>query len=305
MLSFILRRLLASVLTLFVVVVLSFFIMRLVPGGPFSQERGIHPKIKENIEKKFHLDEPLWKQGVRYIGDLCRGDLGPSLKRPNRTVNEILAEAFPRSALLGATALLMALLLGCSAGVYAALHHNTARDYASMGLVMIGVSIPSMVLAPLLITFFALTLKLFPTSGWGTLSQLILPASALGLAYAARIARLTRGGMLEVIRQDYIRTARAKGLSERLVIWRHALRLGLSPLVSYLGPATASILTGSFVVEKIFAIPGMGTYFVSAASERDYTLALGTVLVYSVLLVGLNLVVDVAQAILDPRVRLE
>ena len=305
MLSFIFRRLLASVLTLFVVVVLSFFIMRLVPGGPFSQERGIHPKIKENIEKKFHLDEPLWKQGVRYIGDLCRGDLGPSLKRPNRTVNEILAEAFPRSALLGATALLMALLLGCSAGVYAALHHNTARDYASMGLVMIGVSIPSMVLAPLLITFFALTLKLFPTSGWGTLSQLILPASALGLAYAARIARLTRGGMLEVIRQDYIRTARAKGLSERLVIWRHALRLGLSPLVSYLGPGTASILTGSFVVEKIFAIPGMGTYFVSAASERDYTLALGTVLVYSVLLVSLNLVVDIAQAILDPRVRLE
>lgn len=305
MISFIIRRLFASVLTLFAVVVLSFFIMRLVPGGPFIQEKGIHPKIKANLEKKFHLDEPLPMQALRYLGDLLRGDLGPSLKRPDRTVNEILAEAFPKSALLGATALLVALLVGGFAGVYAALHHNTARDYAAMGLVMIGVSIPSMVLAPLLITFFALTLKLLPTSGWGTVSHIVLPGAALGLAYAARIARLTRGGMLEVIRQDFIRTARAKGLSERLILWRHALRLGLSPLVSYLGPATASILTGSFVVEKIFNIPGMGTYFVSAASERDYTLALGTVLVYSVLLVLLNLVVDIAQAILDPRVRLE
>ncbi len=305
MLAFILRRLLASLLTLLAVVVISFLIMRLVPGGPFIQEKGIHPKIKEHLEKKFHLDEPLYAQGLRYIGDLLQGDLGPSLKRPGRSVNEILADAFPKSALLGATALLIALLVGCSAGIYAALHHNTARDYTAMGLVLIGVSIPSMVLAPLLITFFALALRLFPTSGWGTAAHIVLPATALGLAYAARIARLTRGGMLEVIRQDFIRTARAKGLTERVVIGRHALRLGLAPVVSYLGPATASILTGSFVVEQIFAIPGMGTYFISAATERDYTLALGTVLVYSTLLVGLNLVVDVAQALLDPRVQLE
>ena len=303
--SYILRRLLASALTLLAVVVLSFLVMRLVPGGPFLQEKAIHPKVKAQLEKKFHLDEPLPLQLLRYLGDLLRGDLGPSLKRPGRSVNAILAEAFPRSALLGATALLLALLVGGFAGVYAALHHNTARDYAAMGLVMIGVSIPSMVLAPLLITFFALTLKLFPTSGWGGLAHIVLPALALGLAYASRIARLTRGGMLEVIRQDFIRTARAKGLPERIVVWRHALRLGLSPLVSYLGPATASILTGSFVVERIFAIPGMGTYFVSAATERDYTLALGTVIVYSLLLVVLNLLVDLAQAILDPRVRLE
>ena len=302
---FLLRRLLAAVLTLFVIVVLSFLIMRLVPGGPFLQEKGLNPKVKEQLERKYHLDEPLWKQAARYVGDLCRGDLGPSLKRPGRSVNEILAQAFPKSALLGATALLVAILVGGFAGVYAALHHNTARDYAAMGLVMVGVSIPSMVLAPLLITFFALTLHLFPTAGWGTLSHLVLPAAALGLAYAARIARLTRGGMLEVIRQDYIRTARAKGLSESVVVWRHALRLGLSPLVSYLGPATASILTGSFVIEQIFDIPGMGRYFVRAATERDYTLALGTVLAYSILLVLLNLAVDVAQAILDPRVRLE
>jgi oligopeptide transport system permease protein len=305
MAPFILRRLLSSALTLLAVVLLSFLIMRLVPGGPFIQERGLHPDVQKNLDEKFHLRDPIPLQAVRYVGNLLRGDLGPSLKRPGQSVSEILAEAFPKSALLGATALLVALLVGGFAGVYAALHHNTARDFAAMGLVMIGVSIPSMVLAPLLITVFALSLGLFPTSGWGTVGHIVLPATALGLAYAARIARLTRGGMLEVIRQDFIRTARAKGLPERLVIWRHALRLGLSPLVSYLGPATASILTGSFVVEQIFAIPGMGRYFISAASERDYTLALGTVLVYSALLVFLNLLVDIAQALLDPRVRLE
>lgn len=305
MIAFVLRRLAASVVALLVIVVLSFLLMRLVPGGPFDAEKVADKRILENLKAKYHLDEPVWTQLGRYVLDLARGDLGPSLKRPGRTVNEILAEAFPKSALLGATALFVALLVGGLAGVYAALHHNTARDYVAMGLVMVGVSIPSMVLAPLLITFFALTLHWFPTSGWGTASHLVLPAVALGLAYAARIARLTRGGMLEVLRQDFVRTARAKGLSEPAVVGRHALRLGLGPLVSYLGPATAAILTGSFVVEQIFAIPGMGRYFVSAATERDYTLALGTVLVYSVLLVALNLLVDIAQAILDPRVRLE
>lgn len=305
MLSFLLRRLLASVLTLLAIVVLSFLMMRAVPGGPFDQERALHPAVKQALEKKYHMDEPTWLQCLRYVGDLARGDLGPSLRRPGQTVNEILAQAFPRSAILGTLALLLALLLGGVAGVYAALHHNTARDNVAMGLVMIGVSIPSMVLAPLLVTFFALTLHWFPTSGWGTPWHLVLPAVALGLAYAARIARLARAGMLEVLRQDYIRTARAKGLPERVVIGRHALRLGLSPLVSYLGPAAAGILTGSFIVEQIFDIPGMGHYFVSSAAERDYTLALGTVIVYSALLIVLNLIVDVAQALLDPRVRLE
>ena len=303
--AFLLRRALASLAVLAVIAVLSFVLMRLVPGGPFDQETSLNPKIQKELEAKYHLDEPIWKQFGRYAGGLLRGDLGPSLTRPGRTVNAILGEAFPRSAILGATALFVALLAGGLAGVYAALHHNTARDHVAMGLVMVGVSIPSMVLAPLLITFFALTLHWFPTAGWGTVGHLVLPATALGLAYAARIARLTRGGMLEVLRQDYVRTARAKGLSEPVVVGRHALRLGLSPLVSYLGPATASILTGSFVVEQIFAIPGMGRYFVSAATERDYTLALGTVLVYSLLLVVLNLLVDIAQALLDPRVRLE
>jgi len=304
-LSFILHRLLASTLTLLAIVILSFLMMRAVPGGPFDQERMVHPVIKQELEKKYHMDEPLWLQCLRYVGDLCRGDLGPSLKRPGQTVSEILGQALPKSAILGTLALLIALLLGGVAGVYAALHHNTARDNIAMGLVMIGVSIPSMVLAPLLITFFALTLHWCPTSGWGSPAHLVLPATALGLAYAARIARLARGGMLEVLRQDYIRTARAKGLPERVVIGRHALRLGLSPLVSYLGPAAAGILTGSFIVEQIFDIPGMGHYFVSAATERDYTLALGTVVVYSTLLIALNLIVDVAQAWLDPRVRLD
>ena len=305
MLSFLARRLISSLVTLLVVVILAFLLMRLVPGGPFDQEKVANPTIRQHLERKFRLDESLPVQCLRYLGDLARGDLGPSLKRPGRTVNEILAEAFPKSAILGGTALCIALLVGGLAGVYAALHHNTVRDHVAMGLVMLGVSIPSMVLAPLLITLFALTLHWFPTSGWGTLGHLVLPAMALGLAFAARIARLTRGGMLEVLRQDFIRTARAKGLSEAAVVGRHALRLGLSPLVSYLGPAIASILTGSFVVEQIFAIPGMGRYFVSAATDRDYTLALGTVIVYSALLVTLNLVVDVVQALLDPRVRLE
>ncbi len=305
MIAFILRRFAASLVALLVIVVLSFLLMRLVPGGPFDAEKVTDERILEHLRAKYDLDRPVWVQLGGYLGNLARGDLGPSLKRPGRTVNEILGEAFPKSALLGATALCIALLVGGLAGVYAALHHNTARDYVAMGLVMVGVSIPSMVLAPLLITFFALTLHWFPTSGWGTPWHLVLPATALGLAYAARLARLTRGGMLEVLRQDFVRTARAKGLRERVVVGRHALRLGLSPVVSYLGPATAAILTGSFVVEQIFAIPGMGRYFVSAATERDYTLALGTVLVYSVLLVALNLLVDIAQATLDPRVRLE
>jgi len=302
---FLFRRAFASLLTLLAIVVLSFLLMRVVPGGPFDQEKVANPTILENLRRKYHLDEPLHAQLGRYLLDLARGDLGPSLKRPGRSVNQILAEAFPRSALLGLTALVVALLVGGLAGTYAALHHNSLRDYVAMGLVMIGVSIPSMVLAPLLITFFAMTLHVLPTSGWGTPAHLVLPASALGLAYAARIARLTRGGLLEVLRQDFVRTARAKGLPHRLVVGRHALRLGVTPLVSYLGPATASILTGSFVVEQIFAIPGMGRYFVGAATERDYTLALGTVIVYSALLVVLNLVADVAQAILDPRVRLQ
>jgi len=305
MLSFIGRRLLSSLLTLVAIVILSFALMRLVPGGPFDHERVVNASIRKQLEERYRLDEPLVLQCGRYLWGLVRGDLGPSLKRPGRSVNEVLGEAFPKSAALGAAALAIALVVGVSVGVYAALHHNTARDHVAMGLVMLGVSIPSMVLAPLLITLFALTLRWLPTSGWGTLGHIVLPATALGLAYAARIARLTRGGMLEVLRQDFIRTARAKGLPERTVIARHALRLGLAPLVSYLGPAIASILTGSFVVEQIFAIPGMGRYFVSAACDRDYTLALGTVIVYSTLLVALNLVVDVAQALLDPRVRLE
>ncbi|MBM4037754.1 MAG: ABC transporter permease subunit [Planctomycetes bacterium] len=305
MVTFLLRRLLSSALTLLAIVLLSFFLMRLVPGGPFDQERALSPEVRQALEKKYGLNDPMPVQCLRYLGRLATGDLGPSLSQPDRSVNRILAEGLPRSALLGATALFIALLVGGLAGVYAALHHNQAADYAAMGLVMLGVSIPSMVLAPLLVTLFALTLHWLPTSGWGTVGHLVLPATALGLAYAARIARLTRGGMLEVLRQDFIRTARAKGLSEPAIVRRHALRLGLGPLVSYLGPATASILTGSFVIEQIFDIPGMGRHFVNAATSRDYTLALGTVIVYSTLLIVLNLVVDLVHAILDPRIRLE
>lgn len=305
MLPYVLRRLLTSALTLLNIVLLSFLLMRLVPGGPFDHEKALSPAVRKALENRYGLADPIPVQLVRYLVGLLAGDLGPSLTQPDRTVNEILADGLPRSALLGGAALLVALLIGGLAGVYAALRHNRLADHLAMGLVMLGVSIPSMVLAPLLVTLFALTLRWFPTSGWGTAGHVVLPALALGLAYAARIARLTRGGMLEALRQPHIRTARAKGLPEAAVVRRHALRLGIGPVLSYLGPATASILTGSFVIEQIFDIPGMGRHFINGATSRDYTLALGTVIVYSALLILLNLAVDVAQAFLDPRIRLE
>jgi oligopeptide transport system permease protein len=303
MLLFIARRLAFAVPVLLAVATLTFFAMRIAPGGPFDAERRLPPAVEANLKARYHLDEPLVSQYVRYLGGLLRGDLGPSFRYPDRSVAELIALGLPVSMTLGAAALAMALLLGLPAGMLAAMRHNRGADHAAMLGAMVGVSVPSFVLGPLLVILFALTLGWLPVAGWGTWRQVLLPAVTLGLAYAAFIARLTRASLLEVVRHDFVRTARAKGASEGRVVARHALRLALVPVVSYLGPAAARILTGSVVVEQIFSVPGVGRYFVTAALNRDYTMVLGTALVYSTLLVAFNLLVDLAYAWLDPRIR--
>lgn len=305
MLRFILSRFLQSLLALFLVITATFFMIRFVPGGPFTQEKAVTPEILRNLEAHYGLNKPLWQQYLDYLGSLSRGDLGPSFKYPNRTVNEIIADKVPVSAELGAIALSLALVLGIFLGTFAAVRRNTWIDYVASSFGMAGISIPTFVVGPLLVLLFAIQLGWFNASGWYGPADRVLPALVLGLAYAAPISRLTRGGMLEVLHQDYIRTARAKGASEWRVVTRHALRGGLLPVVSYLGPAVAGILTGSFVIETIFQIPGIGREFVNSAFNRDYTLVLGTVILYAVLIMALNLVVDIVQAWLNPKVRLE
>ena len=303
MLGYILRRLAGFVPVLFVIVSLSFFIMRLAPGGPFDQDRALAEPVRANIEARYHLNEPLWTQYLRYLGDVARGDLGPSFRYPDRSVNELLGLGFPVSLLLGACAMAIAVLAGGTAGILAAVRRNSLLDYLTMSLALGGVSVPNFVLGPILMLGFALGLGWLPVAGWGTWRHLILPSLTLGAFYAAYVARLTRAGMLEVVGQDFIRTARAKGLREAAVVLRHAVPSAILPVVTYLGPASAAVLTGSVVVESIFSIPGIGRYFVGAALNRDYTMVLGTVVSYSALLLTLNLAVDVLYAWLDPRVQ--
>ena len=305
MLRFITSRFLQSLLALFVVVSATFFMLRAAPGGPFTQEKATTPEIQRNLEAHYGLNLPLWQQYTRYIGSALRGDLGPSFKYTNRTVNEIVADKFPVSAELGAEALVIALLIGVGLGAVAAVRRNTWIDYVASTFGMIGISVPTFVIGPLAVLAFAIHARWFNASGWYTPGDRVLPALVLGIAYAAPISRLTRGGMLEVLHQDFIRTARAKGASEWRIISRHALRGGLLPVVSYLGPAVAGILTGSFVIEVIFQIPGIGREFVNSAFNRDYTLVLGTVILYAVLIMSLNLVADIVQAWMNPKVRLE
>ena len=301
--QFILRRVLGLIPTLLVIITLAFYVCRLAPGSPFESERAIAPAVRAALDKKYGFDKPLSEQFQRYLGLLARGDLGPSTKYPQRSVNEILADGMPATLALGSMALLWALLVGIVAGIIGAIRQNTAWDYGAMTAAMVGISLPTFVLGPLLILAFSLSLFWFPPGGWGSGQHLVLPALTLGTAYAAYIARLTRGGMLEIIRSDFIRTAHAKGLSELVIIWRHMLKGGLTPVVTYLGPATAHIMVGSVVVEKIFATPGIGPYFVDAAFNRDYFLVMGIVVVYSVFLLLMNLIVDIAYGLLDPRVR--
>ena len=300
--AYVIRRVLELIPTALIIVLGSFALVRLAPGSPFSSEKEIPPEVRRQLDAKYGFDKPLPEQFLRYLGNLLRGDLGPSTKYPQRSVNEIIADGFPVSLTLAGVALVWSLLVGVTAGIIGAVRQNTIWDHAAMGAALVGISIPSFVLGPLLVLIFALRLHLLPPAGWGDWRHVILPGLTLGTIYAASIARLTRGGMLEVVRSDFIRTARAKGLSERLVIWRHMLRGGLLPVVSYLGPAIASMLTGSVVVEKIFNVPGIGPYFVDAAFNRDYFLVMGIVLLYAFFLLLLNLVVDVTYGFLDPRI---
>ena len=302
MLLFLVRRLLALPAVLFVIITGSFFIMRLAPGGPFDMDRALPEAVRLNIEAKYHLHEPLPRQYLRYLGEVVRGDLGPSFRYPDRTVNELIALGFPVSLTLGFCALGFAVLVGGTAGILAGIRHNRWVDYLTMSLALGGVSVPNFVLGPLLMLGFALGLGWLPVAGWGTWRHLVLPTLTLGVFYTAYVARLSRAGMLEVILQDFVRTARAKGVREAVVVTRHALPNAILPVVSYLGPAAAGALTGSVVVESIFGIPGIGRYFVQSALNRDYTMVLGTVVFYSILLVAFNLIVDGLYAYLDPRV---
>ncbi len=306
MIRFIIRRLISLIPTLFLIVTFSFFIMKVAPGGPFSAERNPPPEVLANINKVYHLDEPLPKQYVRYLGNMLRGDLGPSFRYKDYTVNDLIGNTMPNSLILGITALCSALVFGLLVGLVSAVKRNSIADYASMSIAVIGISVPLFVVGPLLMLLFAVKLKWLPTSGWITgrqgLKTLIMPALALSLPYFAYIARLSRASVLEVLRSDYIRTAYAKGLSYPVVLFKHALKGAMLPVISYLGPAFAGIITGSVVIEKIFLVPGLGTFFVQSALNRDYTLIMGTVVMYSIILILMNFVVDILYAVIDPRI---
>jgi len=305
MLRYALRRLLTAIPTLFVIVTISFFLIRVAPGGPFNQEKGLNPVIKANLDRQFGLDLPLWKQYLNYLGNLLRGDFGPSYNLPDFTVGELFRTGLPVSIQLGASALVLALVFGGILGIIAALNQNRAGDYAVVATATAGSTIPTFVIAPLFQLFFALSLKWVPVGGWGdgALVNKVGPVITLMLPQLAIVARLMRGSMIESLRAHHIRTARAMGLSDYSVIVRHAMRGALLPIVSYAGPAAASLLTGSLIVEYIFSIPGVGRYFVDAALNRDYTLVMGTVVVIAIFTLLFNLIVDLLYAVVDPRVR--
>lgn len=296
------RRVLQAIPVLLAISILTFLMVRMAPGDPFSDERKIPAEIRARIEASYGFDQPLPIQYMHHMRLLLTGDL-PSFKHPGQTVQQIIAHAFPVSLELGCYALLIALAVGLPAGILAAARHNTAADHVPMSAAMAGICLPTFVLGPLLILVFALKLGWFKPLGWSTWSDRVLPSVTLGLYYAAYIARLARGGMLEILSRDFIRTARAKGLPEWRVIVVHGLRGGLLPVLSYLGPAFAGLITGSFAVETIFFIPGLGRFFVQAAFDRDYTMVLGTVMFYAVLIVALNLIVDLAHVWLEPKLR--
>jgi len=305
LLRFTLRRFLGAWPTLLVLMTLAFFMMRAAPGGPFDTEKTLPPEIQANLDKKYHLDEPLIQQYGRYLLDLAQGDFGPSFQYKDYTVNELIAQGFPVSLRLGGTAIILAFFIGSLLGTIAALRQNTATDYTVMAAAMTGISIPNFVLAPLLILLFAVHLRWLPAGGWndGAFLNTILPIIALTLPYVAYISRLMRSSMIEVLRSNPIRTARAKGLPERTIILRHAMKPALLPVISFLGPATAGIITGSVVIEQIFGIPGIGRYFVQGALNRDYTLVMGVVVFYGILIIAFNFIVDVVYALLDPKIR--
>jgi oligopeptide transport system permease protein len=307
MTRYFLKRLGGAIPTLFIIVTLTFFLIRVAPGGPFDQEQSLPPEILANLQSAYGLDQPVWKQYVSYVRALAHGDFGPSFKYKDFTVTELIGQGFPVTLELGSIAMSLALLLGIPIGIFAALHQNSAADYATVSLAVVGIAIPSFVVLPFLALFFGIYLHWLPVAGWEpeSLRYLVLPVIALALPPLGVIARLTRGGMLEVLRSHFIRTAIAKGLPLHTVILRHALRPALAPVAGYLAPAVASIMTGSLVVESIAGLPGVGRYLVQGALNRDYTLVLGMVIIYSTVLIVMGLLVDLLFAWLDPRVRFD
>ena len=306
MYRFALGRILQAIPVLLAVITVTFFLIHSAPGGPFSADKAVPPEVIKALEEQYNLNQPIWQQYVSYLGDVVRGDFGPSFKYSGRTVNELIAAGLPITAELAFYAMIVALVIGLLAGIGAAIRPNTAQDYIPMTAAMIGICMPSFLLGPLLVLVFGINLEWLPVSGWGDIpGDKILPSITLGAAFAAYIARLSRGGMLEVLSQDYIRTARAKGLSETLIILKHALRGGLIPVVAFLGPAFAGLLSGSFVVETIFQIPGLGRFYVQAAFNRDYTLILGMTIFLSTLIIVFNLLSDMLAIWLNPKLRHE
>lgn len=303
MIRWLLRRVLGLVPTMFVVVTVAWLLMKAAPGGPFDQERQLPPEILANLEAKYHLDWPLWKQYLHYVGNVLRGDLGPTYRYVDRSVNDVIVDALPVSLLLAGCALIIAIVLGFMAGVIGAVFRGKWPDRLTAGIALGGMCVPNFVLGPLLIAVFALAFQWLPAARFTSWRHMVLPSFALSFIYIAYISRLVRAGVVETLQSDWVRTARAKGLSETVVVGKHALPLGLLPVVSFLGPATVGLMTGSVVIEKLFNIPGLGRHFVDAAFNRDITLAMGIVLVQAVLLLVMNLLVDVAYGLLDPRIR--
>lgn len=305
MLKYIIKRLISSAITIFIVITFTFLLMHAIPGGPFTSEKKLPPEIQANLEAKYGLDKPLSQQYTTYLKNLAHGDLGLSMSAEGRSVNDVIGYAFPTSAKLGGVAVLFALVVGLFMGIQAALHQGKWQDRLAMVIATLGVTVPSFVMATLLIYFFAVKLGWFPAIGFDGPINYVLPVIALGGYSMAFIARLGRSSLLEVVRQDYIKVAKAKGLSAGKIIYKHALKNSLIPIVTYLGPLIAGVLTGSFVVESMFGIPGLGREFVTSISNRDYTTILGVTVFYSAFLVACNLVVDILYVVIDPRIKLD
>ena len=306
MLIFIFKRLLQAIPVLLLVITVTFFMVHAAPGGPFDKDRAVPAEVMKKLNERYHLDDPLWKQYVDYMSNLLHGDFGPSFKYPTHSVNDLIAAGLPATLELSFYAIVFALIVGLAAGILASLKPNSLQDYIPMSSAMIGICMPTFVLGPILLLIFGIWLGWFPVAGWGQIpGDKVLPSITLGFAYAAYIARISRGGMLEVLSQDYIRTARAKGLSNARIVFVHALRGGITPVISFLGPAIAGLLAGSFVVESIFQIPGLGRFYVMAAFNRDYTMILGFTIFFATLIILCNLLADIALVWLNPKLRQE
>ncbi|WP_039913764.1 ABC transporter permease [Cellvibrio mixtus] len=306
MFMFIVRRVLQAIPVLFMVSLVTFIMIRSAPGGPFDEDRAVPPEVIKNLNERYHLDDPLWKQFLDYIANVVQGDLGPSFKYPSHTVNDLIAAGLPATLELSFYALIFALVTGLTAGIIASLKTNSMQDYIPMSAAMVGICMPTFVLGPILLLVFGIWLDWLPVAGWGEIpGDKILPSITLGSVYAAYIARISRGGMLDILSQDYIRTARAKGLSTSRIVFVHALRGGITPVISFLGPAIAGLLAGSFVVESIFQIPGLGRFYVTAAFNRDYTMILGCTIFFAFLIILFNLLADIVLVWLNPKLRQE